>query len=62
MFSLCISWEVPTDDGGQDIGGYRIEIWDMSEHAIENFILVDTVGSNVLTYAIEELGNGTDYR
>ena len=34
----------------------------MSEYVIENFILVDTVGSNVLTYTIEELGNGTDYR
>ena len=32
----------------------------MSE--IENFILVDTVGANVLTYTIEELGNDTDYR
>ena len=34
----------------------------MSEYVTENFILVDTVGSNILTYTIEELGNDTDYR
>ena len=62
MFSLCITWKAPTDDGGQDISEYRIEIWDMSEYVTENFILVDTVGSNILTYNIEELGNDTDYR
>ena len=34
----------------------------MSKYVTENFILVDTVGSNILTYTIEELGNDTDYR
>ena len=61
-FSVCISWEAPTDDGGQDISEYRIGIWDMSEYVTENFILVDTVGSNILTYNIEDLANDTDYR
>jgi len=61
-FSICLAWEAPADNGGQDINGYRIEIWDMNEYELENFTLVTTVGSNMLTYSIDPLDNDTDYR
>ena len=50
------------DNGGQNITNYRIDIWNRDEYAMENFVLVDYVGSNVLTYTIENLDNDTEYR
>ena len=61
-FSVCLSWGEPADNGGLPIEQYRIEIWNRDEYALENFTLVTTEGSNVLTYTVESLNNDTDYR
>jgi len=43
IFSICLAWDAPADNGGQDVSGYRIEIWDMNKYELENFTLVDII-------------------
>ena len=61
-FSICIQWAEPDDNGGQPIEEYRVELWNMDKYPNENFVFVTDVGSNVFTYTVENLDNGTDYR
>ena len=61
-FSVCVSWSVPLDNGGQNISSYKIELWDMEKYALENYIPVTTVGSNILIFSIEDLKQDAIYR
>ncbi len=62
-FSICVAWNEPSDNGGQAIKEYKIERWDINEYpTMENFIFVTTVGSDILSYTIENLENDTEYR
>lgn len=56
--SVTIAWKPPADDGGADVLKYSIEKF---EPGVENWAKVADVDSEITTYCIQKLQEGSEY-
>ena len=56
--AITLTWTAPVSDGGSDLTGYEIQIWNASTRT---WVPEDTVGDDELTYTDEGLEPGKGY-
>lgn len=54
---VVLSWNPPSDDGGDPVTGYRIEAWD---EVAEDWVTVGTVSAPDTSYTVTGLTNGEE--
>ena len=59
--SLCVLWQPPSENGGQNISSYQVYVRNDAT-PIEDYILHGNLGPSVRSYRIEPLMNSTTYR
>ena len=60
--SLCVSWQPPLENGGQNISSYQVYVRNDDATPTEHYILHGNLGPSNLTYIIEPLMNSNRYR
>ena len=57
--SLCVSWQPPSENGGQNISSYQVYV---RNDTTPTDVLRGNLGPSVRFYRIEPLMNSTTYR
>ena len=60
--SLCVSWQPPLENGGQNISSYQVYVRNDDATPTEDYILHGNLGPSDLIYVIEPLMNSNRYR
>ena len=60
--SLCMSWQPPSENGGQNISSYQVYVRNDDATPAEDYILRGNLGSSNLTYIVEPLMSSNRYR
>ena len=60
--SLCVSWQPPLENGGQDISSYQVYVRNDNATPTEDYMLHGNLGPSNLTYIVEPLMNSNRYR
>ena len=58
--SLCVSWQPPSENGGQNVSSYQVYV--RNDDATPTDVLHGNLGPSVRSYRIEPLMNSTTYR
>ena len=60
--SLCVSWQPPSENGGQNISSYQVYVRNDNATPAEDYILHGNLGLSVRSYMVEPLMNLNRYR
>ena len=60
--SLCVSWQPPLENGGQDISSYQVYVRNDNTTSAEDYILHGNLEPSNLIYIVESLMNSNRYR